>query len=645
MAIEKVIEIKLSAREAEKNLKGINKTLEEQREILILLEKELLDVQDAQNKTSKTNLAAQKQLTTQSNHLKSAIKDQKLGLKSLNIERREAADVLADLNKGSKDNTNIIRSIDKLTGGYATKVLKLKKGLFSSIKVIKGFVNGLSGIKKALIATGIGALVVGLGLVVAYWEDIIALFDDGSKKLQKQADEHRKNISLSKNQLDLLNNQENILKLQGKSTKEVVEQKKKVLVLQQEENRLLLENLKTQLLREQQQQTELTFWEKTKVAVANTLGGVGAAAVINAKTFKKTTEEIEKLDEIEKQIQETKLNGQKLTISLLEIDEKSNKKKIKDAKEIENLEKEKQEALERIRKGEIDTEAERRDEELFQVKEQYRKLIEEADKYNQSTTELTEAQGIKEQELKDKFAQQDKDRKDKADKEAAEKKLKEQEKLIEELELKKENEKLSFDEQRDLISTREQLLIEDKTLTDKQRLQLEKQFTDAKIKLAEAEAAAKDKTLGETADVLQKFSGIAGEETAAGKALGIASATINTYRGVSDALAATTVTPFETALKFANAGAILANGLSNVKKIVSVKVPSTGGGGGGAGSAPSGGAAPTPPSFNVVGASETSALGDAVASQTNEPVQAYVVSNDVTTAQSLENNIVEGATI
>jgi len=645
MAIEKVIEIKLSAREAEKNLEGINKTLEEQREILILLEKELLDVQDAQNKTSKTNLAAQKQLTTQSNHLKSAIKDQKLGLKSLNIERREAADVLADLNKGSKDNTNIIRSIDKLTGGYATKVLKLKKGLFSSIKVIKGFVNGLSGIKKALIATGIGALVVGLGLVVAYWEDIIALFDDGSKKLQKQADEHRKNISLSKNQLDLLNNQENILKLQGKSTKEVVEQKKKVLVLQQEENRLLLENLKTQLLREQQQQTELTFWEKTKVAVANTLGGVGAAAVINAKTFKKTTEEIEKLDEIEKQIQETKLNGQKLTISLLEIDEKSNKKKIKDAKEIENLEKEKQEALERIRKGEIDTEAERRDEELFQVKEQYRKLIEEADKYNQSTTELTEAQGIKEQELKDKFAQQDKDRKDKADKEAAEKKLKEQEKLIEELELKKENEKLSFDEQRDLILTREQLLIEDKTLTDKQRLQLEKQFTDAKIKLAEAEAAAKDKTLGETADVLQKFSGIAGEETAAGKALGIASATINTYRGVSDALAATTVTPFETALKFANAGAILANGLSNVKKIVSVKVPSTGGGGGGAGSAPSGGAAPTPPSFNVVGASETSVLADTVASQTNEPVQAYVVSNDITTAQSLENNIVEGATI
>jgi predicted nucleic acid-binding Zn-ribbon protein len=173
MAIEKVIEIKLSAQEAEKNLKAINKTLEEQREILILLEKELLDVQDAQNKTSKTNLAAQKQLTTQSNHLKSAIRDQKLGLKSLNIERREAADVLADLNKGSKDNTNIIRAVDKLTGGYATKIVKLKKGFLSSIKVVKGFVAGLSGIKKALIATGIGALVVSCFCAAKFVLDVL----------------------------------------------------------------------------------------------------------------------------------------------------------------------------------------------------------------------------------------------------------------------------------------------------------------------------------------------------------------------------------------------------------------------------------------------------------------------------------------
>ena len=173
----------------------------------------------------------------------------------------------------------------------------------------------------------------------------------------------------------------------------------------------------------------------------------------------------------------------------------------------------------------------------------------------------------------------------------------------------------------------------------------DKEISDAKIDLSNKEREITSKNLAATENVLNSFGELAGEQTVAGKGLAIASATINTYRGVSDALAAVTVTPFETALKFANAGAILANGLSNVKKIVSVKVPSTGGGGGGAGSAPSGGAAPTPPSFNVVGASETSVLSDTVASQTNEPVQAYVVSNDITTAQSLENNIVEGATI
>ena len=51
------------------------------------------------------------------------------------------------------------------------------------------------------------------------------------------------------------------------------------------------------------------------------------------------------------------------------------------------------------------------------------------------------------------------------------------------------------------------------------------------------------------------------------------------------------------------------------------------------------------PSFNIVGASDTNQLADAIGGQTQQPVQAFVVANDVTTAQSLENNIVEGATL
>jgi len=171
----------------------------------------------------------------------------------------------------------------------------------------------------------------------------------------------------------------------------------------------------------------------------------------------------------------------------------------------------------------------------------------------------------------------------------------------------------------------------------------EKEIADAKIEIANQEAEAKKKTLDDTANVLQNFSSIAGEETAAGKAFAVAAATINTYRGVSDALAAVTVTPFETALKFANAAAIGVAGIANVKKILSVQVP------GGGGSPASGGVPTTttsqPPAFNVVGASGETQLADAIGSQTQQPTRAYVVSNDVTTAQEMDRNIIEGASI
>ena len=188
-----------------------------------------------------------------------------------------------------------------------------------------------------------------------------------------------------------------------------------------------------------------------------------------------------------------------------------------------------------------------------------------------------------------------------------------------------------------------QIVLDEFTEQSRQtNLERDKEISDAKIKLAEAEAQAKSKTLGDTANALTQLGDIAGKETAAGKALSIASATINTYRGVSDALAAKTVTPFETALKFINAASILSSGIQNVKKIASVKIPAGYGGGSAAGAS---GSVSQPPSFNIVGATETSQLAEAVGGQTQQPVQAYVVANDVTTAQSLENNIVEGATL
>jgi len=95
----------------------------------------------------------------------------------------------------------------------------------------------------------------------------------------------------------------------------------------------------------------------------------------------------------------------------------------------------------------------------------------------------------------------------------------------------------------------------------------------------------------------------------------------------------------------ASAAGIVSGVMAATKKTKSV-ASSFGGVGGGSVSAPSIPSAPSlPPSFNVVGASDTNQLASAIGGQSQEPVKAYVVSGDVTSAQSMDRNIVEGASI
>jgi hypothetical protein len=72
-----------------------------------------------------------------------------------------------------------------------------------------------------------------------------------------------------------------------------------------------------------------------------------------------------------------------------------------------------------------------------------------------------------------------------------------------------------------------------------------------------------------------------------------------------------------------------------------------GGGGGGAVTSPSagGGGGATAPQFNVVGSTGVNQLAGVMGAQQQTPVQAYVVANNVTTAQSLDRNIIQSATL
>jgi hypothetical protein len=147
---------------------------------------------------------------------------------------------------------------------------------------------------------------------------------------------------------------------------------------------------------------------------------------------------------------------------------------------------------------------------------------------------------------------------------------------------------------------------------------------------------------------LNNLTSILGEESAAGKAAAIANATISTYQSATDSYKSLSGIPIiGPALGFAAAGAAIVGGITNVKKIVSTKVPNSSGGGGSAPSiSGSSASAPSiPPAFNVVGASGTNQLADAIGGQAQQPIKAFVVSNDVTSAQSMDRNIVSGASI
>ena len=149
-----------------------------------------------------------------------------------------------------------------------------------------------------------------------------------------------------------------------------------------------------------------------------------------------------------------------------------------------------------------------------------------------------------------------------------------------------------------------------------------------------------------TSEMLGVFSDLLGKQTAEGKALAIAQATINAYLGISEVWKAENIypEPWGTATKIASTVVIAASAFKTVKDIAAVQVP---GGGGGAGvSAPAGGgSAPAAPSFNVVGAGGTNQLAQVMNNQGMPPVQAYVVASNVTSAQSLNRNIVNNATL
>jgi len=187
-------------------------------------------------------------------------------------------------------------------------------------------------------------------------------------------------------------------------------------------------------------------------------------------------------------------------------------------------------------------------------------------------------------------------------------------------------------------------IAEEQDAIDTARTEKERQNAEARIEIAEKEKTARLKLLDAVANGLSLAAGELGAATAEGKAAAVAAATISTYTAIAGQLQAFSKVPIP---GYAIAQAIVtgATGLLQVKKILEVKVPDGGGSGGGSAPSMGGIAAPAAPSFNVVGNSGTNQLAQVMSNKGMPPVQAYVVASNVTTAQSLNRNIVSNATL
>jgi len=96
------------------------------------------------------------------------------------------------------------------------------KGFREAIPAIRAFGTAL---KAAIGSTGIGLLVVALGALAAYWDDIKGAVSGVSEEQEKLNMKSQANVDMQQKKFDSISGQENILRLQGKTEKQITEMK------------------------------------------------------------------------------------------------------------------------------------------------------------------------------------------------------------------------------------------------------------------------------------------------------------------------------------------------------------------------------------------------------------------------------------
>jgi hypothetical protein len=460
---------------------------------------------------------------------------------------------------------------------------------FKNLKTVA--VDSFKAIKAAIGSSGIGLLVLALAAIVAYWDEIKAAVTGVSLEQKKLTEETNKNAKAQQEKLSAIDSQENILKLQGKSEREILGIKIKQTdeVIKATEQQIAQQKIvvKAQLEAEKRNkeilQGIIRFLFAPLSLILSTVDQVGKVLGKDFNLEEKFSGGIAGLvfDPIE-----TEKKG-KETLAALD----------KSLNDLKNKRAGYQLSIQAIDKQAADqsaeTEAARLEKQLADEKKLTEDLFAE---YEKRRGIAVKAKILTQKEL------------------AA---LDEQERLK-----KKDADDKAINEQLAFLGK-----IKNFTLENIQQLQqANADSKEADGKIDKLSADQKIALAVQTGDALLAISDILGRETAAGKALAVSAALINTYQGIT----AGVKLGFPAAIPAVALAA--ATGFSAVRNILAVKVPGAGSGSTGSLSSPNlNAAAPISPAQPQ--AATTNLSSQTINAIGNQAVRAYVVENDVTSNQ------------
>ena len=585
---------------------------------------------------------------------------------------REAVEADRELERAKKD---IIRQIDRATGGYielgqkavkAFKIIQAETGkaiagarewfktfslqetIMKTVSSVMKFgqalklafttgANGAKILRTALISTGIGALVIALGMVVAYWDDIKGAISGASKELKGNLDLAEENVAAQEAAVEALSLQENSLRLQGKSEKEIRDLK----IQQTEET---IKALEAQLIAQKQlKDSQVAAAERNK----NILQGIIRFLTLPLSLLLSTIDMVGKALGQDFGLEEGFTGGlAKLVFDPEEVAKEGDKTIEETEKKLAKLKSTRDGYLLDAQKAEDDA-----------AKESESKAKEASDKALKAAEDAAKRLADAKRKALEQARQNELD----IEKQFDEKVLQQQQ-SAEQQEINATYDKFFALEEAYADNAEALAMIESQR--NAELAEINKKYRDEEAeqdKKAQEEKRKRQEELRDvivdsannTIDNLLKLNELfeVGSEGAAKRAferakkLQLLQAIINTAAGIMAELGTPNIGDRISGAAWAKAAAIAATGAVQIATIASSRFDS-GGGSSGGGRTPSAPQVPaTQPNlnFNLVGQSGVNQLAAAVGSQFNQPIRAYVVGSEVNSAQEMERKRIRTA--